>query len=112
MNLAKHQFVKEPVAQVFRHLRISAGMKIRDLARLLEVNHTLIVHYEQGRQPIPQERVKRLCKVFNLSLAELEKIINSGEIPLNYRDECQLLLTRMDEDKLKGVYLVLKSMMN
>jgi transposase InsO family protein len=34
VNLALQDCEKLPTAQVFRHLRISAGMKIRDLAKL------------------------------------------------------------------------------
>jgi len=110
VNLALQEFEKLPTAQVFRRLRIAAGMRVRDLAKLLGVSHTLICHYEQSRQPIPPERVKQLCKIFKLTEEDLKKIISSGEVPINYKDECHLLISKMNTEKLKAVYQVLKSM--
>lgn len=110
MNLALQDCEKLPTAQVFRHLRISAGMRIRDLAKLLGVSHTLICHYEQSRQAIPPERIKDMCRIFNLSVDDLKKLLKSGDIPINHKDECHLLISKMDNEKLKAVYQVLKSM--
>ena len=110
MNLAHQDYKKLPAAQIFRHLRITSGMRIRDLAKLLGVSHTLVCHYEQSRQPIPPDRIKQLCKIFNLSDKEFKNIMSTGNVPINFKDECHLLISKMDNEKLKAVYQVLKSM--
>jgi len=110
VNLALQDCEKLPTAQVLRDLRIWAGMRIRDLAKLLGLSHTLICHYEQSRQPIACKQIIEMCRIFNLSLDDLNKLLRSGDILINFKDECHLLITKMDNKKLQDVYQVLKSM--
>ena len=100
------------VAQVFRHLRISRGMRTRDLAKLMACNNSLVTHYETGRNTLPSHRIKQLCKIFRLTDQELGDYLNGKPIPLNYRDECMLLIEKMTDSKLQTVYEILKTIHN
>ena len=106
MNLNLEKLNKRvPEARIFRHLRISAQLKTRQLAKLLGCNHSLITHYERGRNPIPKARKEQLCKVFGITILELEcYVVGTTPIPINYRDEAVLMIAKMDESKLEMVY--------
>jgi transcriptional regulator with XRE-family HTH domain len=112
MNFKIDSFkAKIPVNSVFRCLRISAGMTTKELGRLMECSSTLITHYEMGNRVLPEERVGQLCKVFRISREDLEDYVTGKRsVPVNYQDECVLLLSKMDTLKLQAVYGILVSM--
>ena len=111
MNIGYEQFEKMPEAQVFRHLRIAGDMTMRDLAERLGINHSLIAHYEKGRQPIPRPRIREMCKVFKITVSELNEYADGLlEIPINYKDECLNYLSKMNIDQMRAIYAVLKHM--
>ena len=102
---------KIPVNSVFRCLRIASGMKTRELGRLMECSSTLITHYEMGNRVLTDKRVGQLCKVFRITREELEDYITGKRAaPINYQDECVLILSKMDDAKLQAVYGVLVNM--
>ncbi|MBT4761540.1 MAG: helix-turn-helix transcriptional regulator [Bdellovibrionaceae bacterium] len=105
LNLNQSKNQRLPEAIVFRHLRMSRGLKVRQLADLLGISHTLICHYESGYQKIPNHRLKDLCKLFKVSRDELKDYQEGRkDLPIVYRDECILLIDKMDESKLKIVH--------
>lgn len=112
MNFKIDSFkAKIPVNSVFRCLRISSGMTTKELSRLLECSSTLITHYEMGNRVLPDERIAQLCKVFRLTREDLEGYVTGRRIaPINYQDECVLLLSKMDSLKLQAVHGMLVSM--
>ena len=110
MNLKMRPQEKMPEAKVFRHLRMAAGLTTRKLAKLMECNHSYITHYETGRHPLPRTRTKQLCRIFNLTEKQLDDLKSGEGIPINYRDECYLLISKLDEVKLKAVYGILSNM--
>lgn len=96
--------------QVFRHLRMNAGLTTRELANLIGCNSSLITHWETGKNPIAKHRVKQLCKVFRISESDLNAFESGKEMPINYRDECLLILHKLDSGKLQAIYHFLNSM--
>ena len=88
-----------------------AGLRVRDLANMIEVSHTLICHYEAGRQKIPEHRLKQLCRVFKVSTDDLKDFQEGRKsLPINYKDECFLLINRMNTTQLQAVYGMLSGM--
>jgi transcriptional regulator with XRE-family HTH domain len=110
MNLNSLQKDKMPEAKVFRHLRVAAGMSTRQLSKLLGCTSSFITHYETMRDPLPKPRIKQLCHIFSINSEELESLREGNNLPMNYRDECSLLISKMDEQKLKAVYGILVNM--
>ncbi len=107
-NLNLKNFKKLPEAVVFRHLRMSSGLKVRELAQLMGISHTLICHYESGSQRIPPHRLKDLCRIFKVSTKDLKDYIEGyKDLPVIYKDECMLLINKMTEEQLKTVHIML-----
>lgn len=104
-NLNLNNFKRLPEAVVFRHFRMSRGLKVRQLANLLGISHTLICHYESGYQRIPEHRLKDLCKIFKLTKNELKDYQEGRkDLPIIYKDECILLIDKMNDSQLKVVH--------
>ena len=100
-----------PVNSLFRCLRISSGMTTRELSRLMECSSTLVTHYEMGNRVLTEKRIGQMCKVFRLTRDDLEEYITGKRaVPINYQDECVLLLSKMDTGRLQAVYGVLVNM--
>ncbi|MCB0309457.1 MAG: helix-turn-helix domain-containing protein [Bdellovibrionales bacterium] len=110
MNLNIKIEKRQTDSKIFRHLRTKAGLRMRELAKLIGVNHSMIAHWEQGRYPYPPKRIKQLCQVFRLSSDEYEEYQNGRKIPINYRDECFILINKMEISKLKAIYEILSNM--
>ena len=106
MNLNLEKLgARVPEVRIFRHLRIVSQLTTRQLAKLVGCNSSLITHYESGRNPIPKARKIKLCKVFGITLLQLDSYAKGlTPIPINYRDESVFLITKMDEANLKIVY--------
>jgi|SaaInlStandDraft_5_1057022.scaffolds.fasta_scaffold332102_1 transcriptional regulator with XRE-family HTH domain len=100
-----------PEAQIFRHLRISSGLTTRKLSQLMECTNSLVTHFESGRNPLPKHRKKQICEIFNIT-PEILEAYSTGQlkIPINYRDECVLQLSKMNESNLQAVYGILSNM--
>jgi transcriptional regulator with XRE-family HTH domain len=99
-----------PEAKIFRHLRMAAGLTTRELAKLMECNSSFITHYESGRHPLPKSRAEQLSRIFNVTAEQLHEFKNGRGIPINYRDECYLLISKMDRNQLEAVYGMLVNM--
>jgi transcriptional regulator with XRE-family HTH domain len=112
MNFKIDSFkAKIPVNSVFRCLRISAGMTTKELSRLMECSSTLITHYEMGNRVLTEKRIGQLCKVFRITREELEEYVTGKRTaPINYQDECILILSKMNSFKLQAVYGILVNM--
>ncbi len=112
MNFRMDSFKSRiPVNSVFRCLRISAGMTTREMSRLLECASSLITHYEMGYRALTEERIGQMCKVFRITREELEEYVTGKRaVPVNYQDECVLILSKMDISKLQAVYGILVNM--
>lgn len=112
MNFKIDNFkAKIPVNSVFRALRMAADLKTRELAALIGCSNALITHYEMGNRVLPEERIEQLCKVFRITRLDLEDYITGKRtLPVNYRDECVLILSKMDSEKIQAVYGILASL--
>jgi hypothetical protein len=77
----------------------------------MECSNTLITHYEMGNRELPIERIGQMCRIFRLTRDELEEYVTGKRsVPINYQDECILLISKMELEKLQAVYGVLVSM--
>lgn len=110
LNIAKLS-TRLPEAKIFRHLRIKAGLTTRQMSQLMECGNSLVTHFETGRNPLPEHRKRQLCEIFKITLSELDEYASGAKpIPINYKDECILLISKMDEVKLQSVYGILNSL--
>ncbi len=107
-KLNLNNFKQLPEAVVFRHLRMSSGLRVRDLANMIGISHTLICHYESGYQKIPDHRIKDLCTIFKVSESTLKDFQEGHkDLPVIYKDQCMLLLNKMTDEQLKTVHVML-----
>lgn len=107
INLKSHG-VKTPDALIFRHLRITGGLTVKQLAKLIGCDRSYITHYESGRNGVSAKVKLELLKVFSLSEDELRHYQEGLKpIPINYKDECMAIIYRLDEKKLMAIYHML-----
>ena len=94
-------------AKVFRHYRILFGMTTRQLAKALGCSNTLVTFYEsrEEKYPIPKKRREQMIKLFGLTEEDLEAFtLGKKQIPVNYKDEAMLLLSKAPENIAQVVY--------
>lgn len=93
---------------ILRYLRMNhkpKPMTTRELSKKMECAHSLISHWEWGRNPLPEHRINQACDIFNLSREEWDAF-KEGEksIPINYRDELLLLIQKVPEEMLPPIF--------
>jgi transcriptional regulator with XRE-family HTH domain len=59
------------VARRLRAARIKTGMTVREVAASLDINHTLIVKYENGTVAPSFDRLDALARIYGLTPAAL-----------------------------------------
>ena len=98
--------------EVFTHLRKHEEMTTREMAIKLGCKSSLITHREVGRQRLPDHRRKLYMEHFNLIERDMDEF-KSGKraIPMNYRNECMLVLNKMSDDTLRTVYPIIIAML-
>ncbi|MFP5387189.1 MAG: helix-turn-helix domain-containing protein [Bacteriovoracia bacterium] len=98
--------------EVFTHLRKHEGLTTREMAIKLGCQNSLVSHWEVGRQRLPDHRREMYMKHFRLIEGDMEEF-KSGKraIPMNYRNECMLVLNKMNEDTLRNLYPILMAML-
>lgn len=58
-----------------RHAREAAGVGFRDLARRLDISHTVLSHWESGRRPPSAEDVAGLLGILNVTGEERDQLL-------------------------------------
>lgn len=97
-------------SRIIRYMRISRRISLRAAASHLGISCSAICHYELGRMDIAPGRIRDLVCLYQYTIAEFEEYLAGKPIPvLSIKDECTLLLDRIDETKLRAVHGVLLS---
>lgn len=98
--------------EVFTHLRKHEGLTTREMALKIGCMNSLISHWEVGRQRLPDHRRKIYMEYFHLTEKDMNAY-KSGErsIPMNYRNECMLVLNKMSDDTLRNLYPIIMAML-
>ncbi len=82
------------------------------MAIKLGCQNSLVSHWEVGRQRLPDHRREMYMKHFRLIERDMEEFkTGKRPIPMNYRNECMLVLNKMNEDTLRNLYPILMAML-
>jgi len=99
---------------ILRYLRTSHRPKkltTRELSTLMDCANSLISHWEWGRNPMPESRIHQACSIFNITRADWDLYSNGDkQVPINYKDECLLLLQKIDDSLLPPIYSMINAM--
>jgi len=92
-------------ARILRHLRIEAGLTLREVGHKMNCSDVTISHREHGRMGLPLTRIESMVEVYGSSMTTFNEYL-SGErkLPINYRDECKALIDLIDDGKVQAVY--------
>ena len=94
-------------AQILRHLRIRAGLSLNDAGRVCNITGSAIAHIEQGRMDVSKKRIETMVQGYGCTIDEFYEYLDGKAVPMNYRDECYMLIRNLDETKLPLVHGVL-----
>lgn len=112
MKKIRRNKIKRPSkeALLLRKLRQDKKLSVRKAADRIGKSCTWLAHFETGRFDAKPHDIEQVASIFKLSLDNIqEKLVQSSEESLiNVREECQLIISRLDEDKIKAVYQMLK----
>jgi len=94
--------------EVLRYLRISKRISMRRAGELNDCSSSLINHYENGRADIVESRVLELVTSYGYTMTEFEEYLGGKLIPVtDLRRDCEEMLGRIDEARLRAVHAVL-----
>ena len=97
-------------AVVLRYLRRSRRISMRAAGAVIGVTSSAISHYEQGRMDLPKARIPDLLAAYRYTVAEFDEFVLGKALPvLGIRDECEQIIQRMSDAKLKQLHAVLVS---
>lgn len=68
-----------------------------------------IGHIENGRMEIPLERIRHIVSCYGFTMEEFEILMKEEILREDYLAECQELLARLSEERLKLIHAMLKS---
>jgi transcriptional regulator with XRE-family HTH domain len=87
-------------AQILRHLRIQAGLSLNQAGRKCAITGSAIAHIEQGRMDISRARIEAMVDGYGCTMEEFYEYMDGKPVPMNLRDECQIILRTLDPSKL------------
>ena len=94
-------------AKILRHLRMSAELSLNDAGRVCNITGSAIAHIEQGRMDVSKKRIETMVHGYGHTMDDFYEYLDGKSIPMNYRDECYMLIRNLDDNKLALVYGVL-----
>jgi len=98
--------------EVFTHLRKYEGLTTREMALKIGCMNSLISHWEVGRQRLPDHRRKTYMEHFRLTEKDMNEYKSGKQaIPMNYRNECMLVLNKMSDETLRTLYPIIMAML-
>ncbi len=101
------------LTKVIRFMRISRGISQKEAAKRCGLSEQAIGHYEHGRMAISPVRLTAFLDAYGFTLRELDEYLAGKPIPVvSVKDECVLLLDRIDETKLRAVHALLASFLS
>lgn len=94
-------------AQIIRHMRVSRGISQHQAALACRCSEQAIGHYENGRMNISEAKLRLLLTAYDYRWDQFEEFRLGKVLPTDYRSECQVILSGLDEAKLKLIHGVL-----
>lgn len=95
-------------AKTLRYMRLSRGMSQREVAKKCHLSVAAIGHFEHGRVDLSTTRVEQLLTLYCYTKQEFKEYQSGKPVPVtNVKDECILLLEKIDEEKLRTIHAVL-----
>lgn len=100
-------------AVVLRWMRRSRHISMLRAGLAIGVTSSAISHYEQGRMDLPKARIPELLQLYGYTPVEYDEFVMGKALPvLNVRDECEQMIARIHESKLKPLHAVLLSFLS
>lgn len=97
-------------AKTIRHMRLSKKISLNQAGRILRITGSAIAHFEQGRMELSSARIETMVTAYGYRMDEFYEFLDGKPIPLNFRDECLILIRKMDESQLPVVHALLQSL--
>ncbi len=94
----------ESIGEKLRRLREEAGMPLRKVSALLDVDVAILSKMERGERPLTKEAVAKLAKIYGHDTEELLVLYLSQKIMAQVADEdLALKAIQVAEEQLKYV---------
>ena len=107
MNPSQNQSHRSLEAQVLRHLRLSKNLSLNQAGRVLRITGSAIAHMEQGRMDISKKRIETMVQGYGYAMDEFYEYLDGKPIPINYRDECLIIIRQLEPAQLQAIYPIL-----
>lgn len=98
-------------AKVLRYLRLKSKLSLNKAGRLCNITGSAIAHIEQGRMEVSTERIKTMVAAYGCTMDDFFEYMDGDKaVPVNFRDECFILLRDMPDSKIQLAFGVLQSL--
>lgn len=97
-------------AQVLRFMRSSRNLSLKQSGRKMNITGSAIAHMEQGRMDISRERIAAMINAYCYTFEEYLEYFDGKELPINFRDECAILLRNLSNDQIRVVHALMNSL--
>jgi transcriptional regulator with XRE-family HTH domain len=97
-------------AIVLRYMRHSRNLSLNQAGKKLNISGSAIAHMEQGRMDISRKRIETMIESYGYTPNEYLEFFDGKNVPINYRDECIMILRRCDEEKIQVLYSIITNL--
>lgn len=97
-------------AKTLRHMRLSKKASLNQAGRTLRITGSAIAHFEQGRTELSQARIETMVEAYGYTMDQFYEFLDGKQIPMNYRDECFILIRKLDEAQLPMIHALLQNL--
>jgi len=104
-----YQKVITKEVRILTHLRKRKKLTQDKASALCGYSRPTIGHIENGRMEIPAERIFHIVRSYGYTVEEFQTLMKEEILREDVLTECQELLVRLGEDRLKIVHAMLKS---
>ena len=102
--------IKEIFASNIKRIRKNHKYTQEQFAEVINMQWKSVVNFESARNLANSENLQNICNKLNISPAELFLTFNEDEPAKEIINKINIILNKMDKDKLEEAYLVIAVM--
>lgn len=94
-------------SRALKRMRMARGLSLKKAARKMKIHDTVINHYENGRANVTEGYIKKFLNGMDYTQEDWIDFLQGKTTIFDLREECVVLIKKLDGDKLKAIHTML-----
>ena len=110
-NTASDPYISE-YAVLIKKMRIIRKLRRKQAAHFLPFDHKNIEKLENGRVTLTEKKIRHIVETYGFTMELFQQLLKQSLLRHEIIEQCQELVERLDENKLRVILPMLQSMAN